>query len=78
MSSSAKPRFSEGTDEASASPALSALLSGSWVLAKDGEALERSFKFKTFAKTWVPGLPSLTLSPLPLADVDEANPPRIS
>lgn len=50
------PRFSPGTDESSASPALDALLSpsgGRWTLAKEGEALERSFRFKTFAKTWV-------------------------
>ncbi|GJN66959.1 hypothetical protein PLIIFM63780_004429 [Purpureocillium lilacinum] len=61
-----KPRFSAGTDEASAQAALAPLLqasspsssgggaagSGRWALVKDGEALERSFKFKTFAKTW--------------------------
>ncbi|KAK4081865.1 hypothetical protein Purlil1_11552 [Purpureocillium lilacinum] len=61
-----KPRFSAGTDEASAQVALAPLLqasspsssgggaagSGRWALVKDGEALERSFKFKTFAKTW--------------------------
>ncbi|KAM0254990.1 hypothetical protein ACHAQJ_006218 [Trichoderma viride] len=26
---------------------------GRWTLTSDGEALERSFKFKNFAKTWV-------------------------
>ncbi|UNI21833.1 4a-hydroxytetrahydrobiopterin dehydratase [Purpureocillium takamizusanense] len=63
-SSSASPRFSAGTDEASARAAVASLLArpspspsspggeGRWALVKDGEALERSFKFKTFAKTW--------------------------
>ncbi|EEU40930.1 uncharacterized protein NECHADRAFT_76536 [Fusarium vanettenii 77-13-4] len=52
----AQPRFSAGTDAASVTPALKALLTsdgGRWTLAKDGAALERQFKFKTFAKTWV-------------------------
>ncbi|KAM0215665.1 hypothetical protein ACHAQD_008227 [Fusarium lateritium] len=51
-----QPRFSAGTDAASVTPALNALLTsegGRWTLAKDGTALERQFKFKTFAKTWV-------------------------
>ncbi|GKU02519.1 pterin-4-alpha-carbinolamine dehydratase family protein [Fusarium langsethiae] len=51
----AQPRFSAGTDTASATPALNALLTsegGRWALAKDGTALERQFKFKTFGKTW--------------------------
>ncbi|KAJ6444432.1 pterin-4-alpha-carbinolamine dehydratase family protein [Purpureocillium lavendulum] len=51
-----KPRFSAGTDEPSAQAALAPLLEssggGRWALVNDGEALERSFKFKTFAKTW--------------------------
>jgi 4a-hydroxytetrahydrobiopterin dehydratase len=50
------PRFSQGVDEVSATSALGGLLSqsgGRWTLAKEGEALERTFKFKTFAKTWV-------------------------
>ncbi|RGP64908.1 pterin-4-alpha-carbinolamine dehydratase [Fusarium sporotrichioides] len=54
-SSMAQPRFSAGTDTASATPALNALLTsegGRWTLAKDGTALERLFKFKTFGKTW--------------------------
>lgn len=61
-------RFSSGTDETTALPALQALLSpsqtvggdgaasgvgGRWTLTKEGEALERTFKFKTFTKTWV-------------------------
>lgn len=51
-----QPRFATGTDESTVAPALNTLLSssgGRWQLAADGEALERSFKFKTFAKTWV-------------------------
>lgn len=53
-----QPRFSQGTDEASAKSSLDNLLvdasnGGRWALTKEGEALERSFKFKTFAKTWV-------------------------
>ncbi|CAG9997916.1 unnamed protein product [Clonostachys byssicola] len=49
------PRFSKGTDEATAVSSLQSLLSsegGRWTLTSEGEALERSFKFKTFAKTW--------------------------
>ncbi|KAI6759571.1 hypothetical protein HG530_010251 [Fusarium avenaceum] len=50
-----QPKFSAGTDAANVTPALNALLTskgGRWTLAKDGTALERQFKFKTFAKTW--------------------------
>ncbi|KAH7375826.1 pterin-4-alpha-carbinolamine dehydratase family protein [Plectosphaerella cucumerina] len=52
---SSQPRFSKGSDEASLTAALGPLLSqsgGRWALTKEGEALERSFKFKNFAKTW--------------------------
>ncbi|KAJ0354787.1 hypothetical protein COL154_002189 [Colletotrichum chrysophilum] len=46
--------FSEGSDEASLSSTLDTLLSkGRWALVNEGEAVERSFKFKNFAKTWV-------------------------
>ena len=51
-----QPRFSTGTDEAKAAQDVKPLLStegGRWTLAADGQALERSFKFKTFGKTWV-------------------------
>lgn len=51
-----QPRFSTGTDEAKAAQDVKPLLStegGRWTLAAEGQALERSFKFKTFAKTWV-------------------------
>jgi 4a-hydroxytetrahydrobiopterin dehydratase len=54
--SSQQPRFSPGADTASMEAALTPLLTtkgGRWVLAAEGEALEREFKFKTFAKTWV-------------------------
>lgn len=53
---SSSPRFASGTDAAALTPAVTPLLSasgGRWTLAAEGEALERSFKFKTFAKTWV-------------------------
>ncbi|TWU76450.1 hypothetical protein ED733_007105 [Metarhizium rileyi] len=50
-----QPIFSPGTDETFATAALAPLLTssgGRWTLASDGQALERSFKFKTFGKTW--------------------------
>ncbi|KAI1857667.1 hypothetical protein JX265_011082 [Neoarthrinium moseri] len=56
------PKFSEGSDEAGLTQKLQGLLSsadsestavrGRWNLIPSGEGLERSFKFKTFAKTW--------------------------
>ncbi|KAI1335434.1 transcriptional coactivator/pterin dehydratase [Xylariaceae sp. FL0016] len=57
---SPKPRFSAGADEAALGTALEPLLAsagpgqghGRWTLTASGEGLERSFKFKTFAKTW--------------------------
>ncbi|KAH8173138.1 pterin 4 alpha carbinolamine dehydratase domain-containing protein [Sarocladium implicatum] len=52
---SSSPRFASGTDAAALTPVVTPLLStsgGRWTLAAEGEALERSFKFKTFAKTW--------------------------
>ncbi|KAG5983366.1 hypothetical protein E4U55_000104 [Claviceps digitariae] len=55
-SSTMQPSFSSGTDEPATTAALTPLLAtspgGKWMLACDGQALERSFKFKTFAKTW--------------------------
>ncbi|KAG6039814.1 hypothetical protein E4U41_002060 [Claviceps citrina] len=50
-----QPSFSSGTDEASTTAALTPLLAaagGKWTLSSEGQALERSFRFKTFAKTW--------------------------
>ncbi|KAF4773554.1 pterin 4 alpha carbinolamine dehydratase [Colletotrichum scovillei] len=48
------PRFSKGSDESSLSSTLETLLGQGrgWALVNDGEAVERSFKFKNFAKTW--------------------------
>lgn len=54
--SNMSPRFSAGTDTSTLEAALSPLLvqtGGRWTLAADGEGLERSFRFKTFAKAWV-------------------------
>lgn len=52
-----KPVFSEGTADVDAlRERLNTLLTpggGRWALVNGGEALERTFKFKTFAKTWV-------------------------
>ncbi|PNY29266.1 Pterin-4-alpha-carbinolamine dehydratase [Tolypocladium capitatum] len=53
--STLRPRFASDTDEATVTPALTPLLAtsgGRWTLASEGRALERSFRFKTFAKTW--------------------------
>lgn len=51
------PRFSSGTDSTTAVAALRPLITpaqgGKWTLTNNGEGLERSFKFKTFGKTWV-------------------------
>ncbi|KAI6093567.1 transcriptional coactivator/pterin dehydratase [Hypoxylon rubiginosum] len=51
------PQFSPGVDEPALTRALESLLAsaelgGRWQLVPGGEGLERSFKFKTFAKTW--------------------------
>ncbi|RYP17746.1 hypothetical protein DL765_004324 [Monosporascus sp. GIB2] len=51
------PKFSAGSDEQALSRTLEPLLEsagrgGRWALTPSGEGLERSFKFKTFAKTW--------------------------
>ncbi|KAI8965772.1 transcriptional coactivator/pterin dehydratase [Daldinia sp. FL1419] len=56
-SSQITPRFSADVDEPALTRALETLLAsagqgGRWVLIASGEGLERSFKFKTFAKTW--------------------------
>lgn len=53
-----QPRFSPGTNEAAATETVSGLVApkGRWALTKDGQALERTFKFKTFNKTWVRGV----------------------
>ncbi|KAL2128323.1 hypothetical protein VTI74DRAFT_9351 [Chaetomium olivicolor] len=49
------PRPSAGADYSALLEALNPLLvtnGGRWKLAAEGEAIEREFKFKTFAKTW--------------------------
>ncbi|KAL2200483.1 pterin 4 alpha carbinolamine dehydratase-domain-containing protein [Corynascus similis CBS 632.67] len=55
MSSSQLPRLTADSDPEALETFLSPLLVGNggrWVLTMDGQALEREFKFKTFAKTW--------------------------
>ncbi|KKA27669.1 hypothetical protein TD95_001241 [Thielaviopsis punctulata] len=52
------PVYAAGEDAAALQPQVDRLLAeSSWGLAAQGEALERAFKFKTFAKTWVPLTP---------------------
>ncbi|KLU82733.1 hypothetical protein MAPG_01802 [Magnaporthiopsis poae ATCC 64411] len=51
MDSKPRPMYSAGSDAAQLDAALAPLL-GRWVLTADGGGLERSFRFKTFAKTW--------------------------
>lgn len=53
---STTPNFAPGSDTAALNPALKQLVSrpeAPWRLTATGEGVERSFKFKTFAKTWV-------------------------
>lgn len=50
------PTLSEGYDPEQASRDLGSLLKingGRWTLTDDGKGIERTFKFKTFKKTWV-------------------------
>ena len=49
----AQAKFSEGSDEQLLTKALAGLTSSRWTLTANGQGLERPFKFKTFAKTWV-------------------------
>lgn len=68
MAGSEQPRFSAGSDVTAMESALAPLLTangGRWTLAGAGEALEREFKFKTFAKTWVSHIYLTTLRPIP-------------
>lgn len=54
--STVTPNFFPGSDTAALNPALEKLVSRPevpWRLTPSGEGVERSFKFKTFAKTWV-------------------------
>lgn len=48
-----KAKFAEGSDEALLSQQVESLASNRWSVTQDGQGIERSFKFKTFAKTWV-------------------------
>ena len=63
------PSFSSNYDSSEGTQALKSLLKGAsegdgkWTLIPNGKGIERSFKFKTFKKTWV--LPVLSLSPSP-------------
>jgi len=64
---SIEPQFSQGTcdDPAELRAALAPLLvenGGRWTLMANGEGLEREFRFKTFARTWVSGYFSLSNS----------------
>ncbi|QUC22559.1 uncharacterized protein UV8b_06800 [Ustilaginoidea virens] len=55
FSTNMQARYSPGTDEPAAASALAPLLApsgGRWTLSSQGQALERSFKFKSFAKAW--------------------------
>jgi hypothetical protein len=56
MQEQRQPRFSEGSAASSMTESLAPLLAasgGRWSLSASGEGLERTFKFKTFTKTWV-------------------------
>ncbi|KAL2153184.1 hypothetical protein VTH82DRAFT_4339 [Thermothelomyces myriococcoides] len=54
-SNAQQPKFTAHSDPEALETFLSPLLvtnGGRWTLAMEGQALEREFKFKTFAKTW--------------------------
>jgi hypothetical protein len=56
MSSRPSPTFSSNYSPEQGTKDLSPLLKangGKWVLTESGKGVERSFKFKTFKKTWV-------------------------
>jgi 4a-hydroxytetrahydrobiopterin dehydratase len=56
MSSQPSPTFSSNYSPEQGTKDLSPLLKaigGKWVLTESGKGVERSFKFKTFKKTWV-------------------------
>lgn len=51
---SSQPKFSEGSDKAILTKDLDGLTANDrWLLTGNGQGIQRSFKFKTFAKTWV-------------------------
>lgn len=89
-SSHTVPKFSAGSDESSLYKKLQTLLppgegngsqaaapGGRWALIPSGEGLERSFKFKTFAKTWV-SVSSVLLIFLFLCICDQSSRTRFS
>jgi hypothetical protein len=60
MQESRKPIFAPGADESQLEAELTPLLIGReegngqrWVLSREGNGIEREFRFKTFTKTWV-------------------------
>lgn len=59
------PRWSHGTDAATAHPQLARLVAptGAWTLRADGAALERALAFKTFKAAWVRA-PPCSVAPL--------------
>lgn len=70
----ASPKFSEGSDEPRLTKELDGLLSNRWTLTTDGKGIERSFKFKTFAKTWVRLNPPVTRASSNLQAANITNP----
>lgn len=63
MASTPAPKFAEGSDEPRLTKELEGLLGSRWALTADGQGIERSFKFKTFAKTWVRAGPNSNQQP---------------
>jgi 4a-hydroxytetrahydrobiopterin dehydratase len=56
MSTLASPTFSSNYNPEQGTKELSPLLKsrgGKWILIENGKGIERSFRFKTFKKTWV-------------------------
>ncbi|KAI0396281.1 transcriptional coactivator/pterin dehydratase [Xylariaceae sp. FL0594] len=67
---STRAKFSAGADEPALRTALRGLLrsagkGGRWSLTNNGQGLERGFKFKNFAKTWVSRRPESLFLPCP-------------
>lgn len=59
---SAAPNFSSNYDPEKGLQDLAPLLranGGRWALIESGKGVERSFRFKTFKKTWVSDMPFL-------------------
>lgn len=53
VAAAATPKFAEGSDGALLAKAVDGLVSRNWAVTANGQGLERTFRFKTFAKTWV-------------------------